>query len=212
MLHGQIENSRIIPVVTIENASLAVPLADAICAGGMKCIEITLRTAEALSALRLIRDRDDLLMGAGTVLTIDQAKAAVESGARFIVSPGLSLKLVDWCLQQQIPVYPGCATPTDLQHAFEAGIDTVKFFPAEQLGGPATLKTLSSIFKMLKFIPTGGITRSNLDQYLNLEQVVACGGSWMVKSEWIQTHRFDLIREEVARTVDAIRQVHHKKH
>jgi 2-dehydro-3-deoxyphosphogluconate aldolase / (4S)-4-hydroxy-2-oxoglutarate aldolase len=199
--------NRIIPVVVIEDQQHADPLAEAIAAGGINCVEVTLRTAIALSSIRRMADRGDLLIGAGTVFTIDQAQAAIDHGARFIVSPGLSLKLVRWCLHHEVSIFPGCATPTELQLAQEEGVRIVKFFPAEQLGGVAMLKTLSGVFRSMRFMPTGGISSQNIAAYLNLKQVVACGGSWMVRPEWIQTNQFDIIRQEVmaaVRTVDTL--------
>jgi 2-dehydro-3-deoxyphosphogluconate aldolase/(4S)-4-hydroxy-2-oxoglutarate aldolase len=200
----ELKKIRLVPVVVIENAELAAPLAEAIAAGGLHCVEITLRTEEALEAIGTMATRADMLVGAGTVLNIDQAKAAVDKGAKFIVSPGMSPSLVDWCLARQIPVIPGCATPTEIQLALEKGLDTVKFFPAEQLGGVKMLTTLAAVFQTVQFMPTGGITPGNLPNYLALPQVIACGGSWLVRTEWLRDKKFTDIREEIGKAVELL--------
>lgn len=204
MFSEDLKKIRLVPVVVIEDAAMAAPLADAIAAGGLHCVEITLRTEEALGAIGTMAARADMLVGAGTVLNIDQAKAAVDKGARFIVSPGMSPSLVDWCLATQTPVIPGCATPTEIQLAMEKGLDTVKFFPAEQLGGVKMLATLAAVFQTMHFMPTGGITAGNLAHYLALPQVVACGGSWLVRTEWLRERKFADIREEIGKAVELL--------
>jgi len=200
----ELRKIRLVPVVVIEDATQAIPLAEAIVSGGLSCVEITLRTDEALTALGTMAARSDLLVGAGTVLTLDQAKAAVDRGARFIVSPGMSPSLVDWCLARQVPIIPGCATATEIQLALERGLDTVKFFPAEQLGGVKMLATLAAVFQNMHFMPTGGISLGNLLDYLALPQVVACGGSWLVSTNWLREKRFDDIRREIGRAVELL--------
>lgn len=204
MFCEELRKIRLVPVVVIEDATQAIPLAEAIVSGGLSCVEITLRTDEALTALGTMAARSDLLVGAGTVLTLDQAKAAVDRGARFIVSPGMSPSLLDWCLVRQIPVIPGCATATEIQLAMERGLDTVKFFPAEQLGGVKMLATLAAVFQNMHFMPTGGISPGNLLDYLALPQVVACGGSWLVRTNWLREKRFDDIRREIGRAVELL--------
>jgi 2-dehydro-3-deoxyphosphogluconate aldolase/(4S)-4-hydroxy-2-oxoglutarate aldolase len=201
----ELKKFRLVPVIVIDDAELAAPLAEAIAAGGLCCVEITLRTGEALETIKTMATRPDLTVGAGTVFTLDQAKAAVDCGARFIVSPGMSTVLVDWCLTNKVPVIPGCATPTEIQMAMERGLDTVKFFPAEQLGGVKMLATLSSVFQAMHFMPTGGITTGNLLDYLALPQVVACGGSWLVKTEWLREKKFAEIRQEIEKAVALIK-------
>lgn len=205
MFSEDLKKIRLVPVVVIEDAAMAAPLADAIAAGGLHCVEITLRTEEALGAIGTMAARADMLVGAGTVLNIDQAKAAVDKGARFIVSPGMSPSLVDWCLATQTPVIPGCATPTEIQLAMEKGLDTVKFFPAEQLGGVKMLATLAAVFQTMHFMPTGGITAGNLAHYLALPQVVACGGSWLVRTEWLREKKFTEIREAIGKAVELLK-------
>lgn len=204
MFCEELKKIRLVPVVVIDDAGLATPLADAIVAGGLSCVEITLRTDEALAAIKIMAARADLVIGAGTVLTLDQAKAAVDCGARFIVSPGLSPTLVDWSLAGGVPLIPGCATATEIQLAQERGLDTVKFFPAEQLGGIKMLKALAGVFQAMHFMPTGGISADNLLDYLALPQVVACGGSWLVQPEWLKEGKFIDIRREIEKAVELL--------
>ena len=156
MFSDELKKYRLIPVVVIEDTQDAIPLADAVVSGGLNCVEITLRTDVALESIRKMALRTDLVVGAGTVLDIDQAKAAIDNGSQFIVSPGMSVRLIEWCLKNNVPVFPGCATPTEIQLALEAGLKTVKFFPAEQLGGVRMLATLGSVFQNVQFMPTGG--------------------------------------------------------
>lgn len=206
MFSDELKKYRLIPVVVIDDAHKAEPLADAIVSGGLSCVEITLRTDVALEAIKKMTTRSDLAVGAGTVLNIEQAKAAIDNGSQFIVSPGMSVRLVEWCLKNAIPVFPGCATPTEIQLALEAGLKTVKFFPAEQLGGVRLLTTLGSVFQSVQFMPTGGITADNLAEYLAIEQVVACGGSWMVQPQWIRDNDFSRIHDEITRVVELLKQ------
>ncbi|HAV61766.1 MAG TPA: 2-dehydro-3-deoxyphosphogluconate aldolase [Verrucomicrobiales bacterium] len=200
-LTDQLAALRIIPVVAIDSADDAMPLADALIAGGLPCAEITLRTEDGLKAIRRLRDRRELLVGAGTVHSAKQASESVEAGARFIVSPGFNPRTVAWCLENRVPVFPGIATPTDLESALEFGLTVVKFFPAETLGGVRTLKAFSGPYGGMKFIPTGGISPANLADYLKLECVVACGGSWMVSPAMLMEGRFDEIQRLTAEAV-----------
>ena len=181
---------RLIPVVALERAADAEPLADALCAGGLPCAEVTLRTEAALDSLRALAGREELLLGAGTVHSAEQAAAAVDAGAQFVVTPGFNPRTVMWCQENQVPVFPGIATPTDLELALEYGVETVKFFPAETLGGVNTLKAFSGPYGQMQFIPPGGNHAGNLADYLALPSVLACGGSWMVKAgDWAATTR-----------------------
>ena len=184
---------RIIPVVAIHDAGHADNLADALIAGGLPCAEITFRTEAAAGAIKIMASRDGMIVGAGTVLTIEQVKQAVDCGACFIVSPGFSAKVVQYCLDNGIPVTPGVSTPTDIQTAYEYGLRLVKFFPAEAFGGLKTLEAVSAPYPMMRFIPTGGIGPHNLLQYLSHPRVPACGGSWMVKSDLIANRQFEEI-------------------
>ncbi len=186
---------QIIPVIAIQEAELASPLAEALVEGGLPCAEITFRTAAAKSVIKTMADRGDMLVGAGTVLTIAQAQEAVDVGATFIISPGLNPKVVEYCLAKSIPVIPGIATPTEIQQAIEFGLEMVKFFPAEAFGGLNTLKAISAPFNKMKFIPTGGINTDNICDYLNYPKVVAAGGSWMARTSMISNKQF----EDIAR-------------
>lgn len=187
----EIGKAGIVPVVALHDADAACALADALCEGGLPCAEITLRTEAALDSIRALAGRDKFLLGAGTVHSVDQAKASVDAGARFIVTPGFNPRTVSWCIENQVPVFPGIATPSDLEMALEHGLEVLKFFPAEALGGVKTLKALSGPYHTLRFIPTGGIGPGNLVEYLQLPCVLACGGSWMVKAELLASGAWD---------------------
>lgn len=195
---------RIVPVITIDDPDDAVPLARALSAGGLACAEITFRTPRAAEALRRITaEVPELFAGAGTVLTPDQAKAARDAGAQFIVAPGFGPRTVEYCVGKGIPVYPGVATPTEIEAALEKGLTTLKFFPAEPMGGLAYLKAIAAPYVDVSFIPTGGVNAANVASYLAFKRVVACGGSWMAPSEWIAAKQFDRIRDESRRAVSA---------
>jgi 2-dehydro-3-deoxyphosphogluconate aldolase / (4S)-4-hydroxy-2-oxoglutarate aldolase len=181
---------RVVPVVVVQSASEAAPLGAALKAGGLACAEVTFRTSAASDALRVLCSDADLLVGAGTVLRPDQVDSALAAGARFIVSPGFSRAVVDRCFTHGVPVYPGVATPTELQMALEAGIDVVKFFPAQAFGGLDALRAIAAPFPMVRFIPTGGISPGNVAEYLELPQVLAVGGSWMVAPSLIAAANF----------------------
>ncbi len=183
-----LQSFKLIPIVALEDADDAEPLADALCAGGLSVAEITLRTECAIDVIRRLGARDDFLLGAGTVHSVEQAEEVVEAGAHFVVTPGFNPRTVAWCLENNVPVFPGVATPTDLEMALEHNIEVVKFFPAETLGGVNTLKAFSGPYHNVRFIPTGGISGENLSDYLALSNVLACGGSWMVDVDnWDQT-------------------------
>lgn len=200
----QIGELGLVPVVKIERADAALPLGKALIEGGLPVAEITFRTAAAEEAIAtLTRELPDLLVGAGTVLTVDQIKKAVGAGARFIVSPGFNPKVVDYCIEKNIPVTPGLNSPTVLEVALEKGLEVVKYFPAESSGGLKFLKDMAAPYSGIRFIPTGGINADNLNLYLAYNRVHACGGSWMVKADLISSGRFDeitrLVREAVSR-------------
>ena len=193
----------IVPVVKIEKAEVAIPLGRALIDGDLPIAEITFRTSAAEESIKtLTRELPNLLVGAGTVLTVEQAKKAVSAGAQFIVSPGFNPKVVDYCIENDIPVTPGINNPTQIEMALERGIKVVKFFPAEASGGLSLLKSMSAPYSGIKFIPTGGINQNNLCSYLSENKVLACGGSWMVKPELISSGNFDditrLTREAVS--------------
>ena len=184
----------IVPVIKIDDAKKAIPLAKALAAGGISCAELTFRTSQAEEAITLIKAHvPDMLVGAGTVLTTDQVDRAVGAGAQFIVSPGLNPKIVAYCIQKGIPIAPGCSNPSDIEQALEFGLDLVKFFPAEQAGGLNYIKAISAPYPTLKFMPTGGINAGNIAAYSTFEKIHACGGSWMVSPELVNAGDFDEI-------------------
>lgn len=186
----------VVPVVKIQRAGDALDLGKALLDGGLPCAEITFRTEAAEDAIAaLASGLPDMLVGAGTVLSVEQADSAVRAGARFIVSPGFDPKLVDWCLDHQVPVTPGVATPTEVIMGLDRGLRILKFFPAQALGGIKTLKALAAPFGHVRFIPTGGVNPDNLADYLRLGCVHACGGSWLAKGETIASGEFSKISE-----------------
>jgi 2-dehydro-3-deoxyphosphogluconate aldolase/(4S)-4-hydroxy-2-oxoglutarate aldolase len=192
----QLRRLRIVPVIVIDDPIDAVPLAQALADGGLPCAEVTFRTPRAADALRRITaETPSLLAGAGTVLTPAQAARAREAGARFIVAPGFSPAVVDYCLEHEIPMFPGVCTPTEIEAALAKGLEVLKFFPAEPMGGAAFLKAICGPYVGVRFMPTGGVSAANLASYLALPQVVACGGSWMAPADWIAGKQFDRIRE-----------------
>ena len=193
--------ARLLPVVVIEDAQAAPLLAAALSRGGLRCAEVTLRTAAAEAALRAMAADPGMVVGAGTVLNAGQAARAIGAGARYIVTPGFSLEVVRHCQERSVPVFPGVATASELLAALAAGVETVKFFPAEQLGGLSMLKALAAPFPMMRFIPTGGVTASNLAGYLRHPAVLAAGGSWMVATSLINAGDFDEIARLTAEAV-----------
>ncbi|WP_341718740.1 bifunctional 4-hydroxy-2-oxoglutarate aldolase/2-dehydro-3-deoxy-phosphogluconate aldolase [Micromonospora sp. FIMYZ51] len=197
---------RILPVVVLDDARAAAPLAAALTAGGLRSVEVTFRTDAAADAIRAMSEDPDLLVGAGTVLTPGQVDEAVAAGARFIVCPGFSPLVVAHCQQVGIPVFPGAATATEIQMAVDAGLDTVKFFPAEQLGGATMIKALAAPFRSVRFIPTGGVNTGNLRDYLALPAVLAVGGTWMVAPDLLTEGRWDDVTRLTAAAVTAARE------
>ena len=184
----------IIPVVKIEKAEDALPLGKALLDGDLPIAEITFRSSAAEESIKILtKELSNLLVGAGTILTVEQAKKAVSAGAKFIVSPGFNPKVVDYCIENNIPITPGINNPTQIEMALERGIEVVKYFPAEASGGLSLLKSMSAPYTGIKFIPTGGINQNNLCSYLSYNKVHACGGSWMVKPELISSGNFDEI-------------------
>ncbi len=175
---------RALPVVVIKDIDDTIPTLRALCEGGLPAAEITFRTACAADAIRLgVKEFPDMYIGAGTVINAEQAKAAIEAGATFIVSPGLSASVAEVCKNANVPYFPGCATPTEIMAALELGITTVKFFPANVYGGLSAIKALSAPFPQVKFLPTGGVDLSNIKEFLAFDKIVACGGSFMMKGD-----------------------------
>ena len=186
----------IVPVVKIDNAKDAEPLARALCNGGLPCAEVTFRTDAAAEAIKIMADKfPDMCVGAGTVLNSPQVDAAVEAGAKFIVSPGLNPKTVKYCVDKGIPITPGTSSPSDIEQAIELGLDVVKFFPAEQSGGLAKIMAMAARYVNMKFMPTGGVNAKNLTSYLDFPKIIACGGSWMVPGDLINAGEWDKIEE-----------------
>ena len=204
----KIKEMGIVPVVVLEDAMDAKPLAKALCEGGLPCAEVTFRTAAAKESIRImLEEYPEMFVGAGTVLTTRQVDEAIEAGAKFIVSPGLDPEIVDYCIEKQIPVFPGCVTASELAQAVKRGLEVVKFFPAETSGGLAAIKALAAPYVGMKFMPTGGINPGNVRTYLESDVILACGGSWMVKKDLIQSGQFDAIRQMTADAVALVKEV-----
>jgi 2-dehydro-3-deoxyphosphogluconate aldolase/(4S)-4-hydroxy-2-oxoglutarate aldolase len=198
----------LVPVVKIERSEDAVNLGGALLAGGLPCAEITFRTEAAEEAIRQISSSlRDVIVGAGTVLSVDQADRAVSAGANFIVSPGFNQKVVDWCLENGVPVTPGVLTPTEIEMALDRGLNILKFFPAEAMGGIATLKAIGAPYGEVKFVPTGGINQGNFADYLAQPNVHCCGGSWLVKADLISDGNFDEITRLTSEAVAVVHRV-----
>lgn len=186
----------VVPVVVLNDADDAVPLADALIKGGLPCAEVTFRTDAAEESIRRICESfPDMLVGAGTVLTTKQVERAHKAGAKFIVSPGFDPEIIDCCISIGLPVLPGCITPSEIAQAVKRGLKVVKFFPAEQSGGVAMIKAMAAPYSMVKFMPTGGISTKNLADYLSCDKILCCGGSWMVKEDLIKSGSFDKITD-----------------
>ena len=205
---NRIHELKLVPVVVLDHADHARPLADALVAGGLPIAEITFRTDAAEAAIEAMAIRGDLLVGAGTVLSTEQADRAIDAGAAFIVAPGTNPRVVEHCLKRGAPITPGVATPSEIEVAMSLGLDLLKFFPAESLGGVNTLKAVSAPYGNVLFIPTGGISPENVLDYLALPQVHACGGSWLTPRDQLAANEFDAIRETVARTVAMLGSLH----
>ncbi len=188
------ENIGIVPVVVLDDAKDAPSLAKAMCEGGIPIAEVTFRTDAAAASIKAMREAcPEMLVGAGTVLTVEQVDAAIEAGAQFIVSPGINPVVVQACIDRGIPIVPGCANPTNVETALSFGLDVVKFFPAEQAGGIKYIKAISAPYTGVRFMPTGGISPSNVEAYLQEKCIIACGGSWMVKKDLIAAGKYDEI-------------------
>jgi 2-dehydro-3-deoxyphosphogluconate aldolase / (4S)-4-hydroxy-2-oxoglutarate aldolase len=199
---SHLSHLRVIPVIVLEDAAAAPSLAEALLAGGLPCAEITFRTAAALEAIRAIAQIPGMLVGAGTVLKPEQAQAAADAGAQFIVTPGFNPRVVGYCVNHGIPITPGVCNPTDIEMALDHGLDVVKFFPAEACGGIKMLKAIAGPYAMMRFIPTGGIEPANLRSYLEFSKVVACGGSWMVKPELLKARDWGKISQLAREAVE----------
>ena len=198
----------LVPVVVLEDEKDDLPLAKALVEGGLPVAEVTFRTAAAEASIKKMCEAyPDMVVGAGTVLNIEQVEKAVAAGAKFIVSPGYDEEIVNYCLEKDIPIYPGTVTPSDLSKAVKKGLSVVKFFPAEQYGGVNTIKALAAPFTTVKFMPTGGVNAKNLKDYLSCNKIVACGGSWMVKGDLIKAQEFEKIKELTREAVALVKEI-----
>ena len=204
----QIGEMGVIPVIKIDRVEDAVPLAKALVEGGMPCAEVTFRTAAAADAIKAMSEAyPEMLVGAGTVLTTEQADTAMKSGAKFIVSPGLNPETVKHCLKNGYPILPGVCTPTEVEAGLALGLDHLKFFPAEAAGGVKMIKAMAAPYTSVKFMPTGGINVGNIKEYLTCKAVFACGGSWMVPGDMITNGEFDKIKALVEEAVALLKEI-----
>ena len=193
-IEERFEDFGVVPVVVLDDVKDALPLAKALTEGGLPCAEVTFRTEAAEESIKAMAVAyPDMVVGAGTVLTIEQVDAAVKAGAKFIVSPGFDPEIVDYCLEKEIPIFPGCVTPSEVAQAVKRGLKVVKFFPAEPAGGVAMIKAMAAPYHQLRFMPTGGIGTQNLKDYLGFDKIICCGGSWMVKADLIRNGEFEKI-------------------
>ena len=203
----QLSKFGVVPVVVLNDAKDAEPLAKALCDGGLPCAEVTFRTAAAEESIRTMTEKyPEMLVGAGTVLTTEQVDRAVAAGAKFIVSPGLNPRIVKYCVEKGILITPGCSNPSDIEVALENGLEVVKFFPAEPAGGLNMIKAMAAPYVGVKFMPTGGINPTNVRDYLAYDRILACGGSWMVKGSLVDAGEFDKIEELTREAVEIVKE------
>ena len=198
----------VVPVIKLNNPERdAAPLAKALCEGGVPVAEVTFRAAGADTAIKLMKAAcPDMLVGAGTVLTTEHVDKAIAAGAEFIVTPGFDPEIVEYCVEKNMPIYPGCTTPTDYHAALKFGLEVLKFFPAEQSGGLAKIKAMSAPFPMFKVMPTGGIGLNNLKEYLSCPVIAACGGSYMVTADLIDNQKWDEIIELCKKSAEIVKE------
>ena len=204
----QLSKFGVVPVVVLNDVKDAEPLAKALCQGGLPCAEVTFRTDAAEESIRIMTEKyPEMLVGAGTVLTTEQVDRAVAAGAKFIVSPGFDPEIVDYCIEKGITVTPGCVTPSEVAQGVKRGLKVLKFFPAEQFGGVATIKAMTAAYVGIKIMPTGGINPKNVREYLACDKIFACGGSWMVKGDMIKAGEFDKIEAMTKEAVETVKEV-----
>lgn len=209
----QIRRFGVVPVIVIEDPEDAVPLAEALVRAGLPTLEVTFRTAATCESLeRIRRSFPDLLLGAGTVLTTEQVRQAQDHGAQFIISPGLDVDVVEFCLERDLLTFPGISSPSEIQTALRLGVSILKLFPSEALGGLKYLRSISGPFPTVRFIPTGGVNTGNLADYLRFDRVLACAGTWIARKEWLREKKFDLIEKEAAEAVRIVRSVQQEAH
>ncbi len=208
LIFEQFSKIGIIPVVVLDDSKDAAPLAKVLCENGLPCAEVTFRTSAAEESIRIMsREFPNMLVGAGTVLTKEQVDRAMNAGAKFIVSPGLNPKIVQYCIDNSVPVTPGTQTPSEMEQALELGLKVVKFFPAENAGGLAMIKAVAAAYVDLKFMPTGGINAKNVRDYLAYNRIIACGGSWMVKKDLISAGEWDKIAALVKEASEIVKEI-----
>ena len=207
-INTKISGIGVVPVIKLNNPERdAAPLARALCEGGVPVAEVTFRAAGADLAIKLMREAcPDMLVGAGTVLTTEHVDKAIAAGAQFVVTPGFDPEIVKYCVERDMPIYPGCTTPTDYHAALKFGLEVLKFFPAEQSGGLAKIKAMSAPFPMFKVMPTGGIGLNNLKEYISCPVIAACGGSYMVTAELIDNQKWDEITELCKKSVEIVKE------
>ncbi len=207
-IFDQLQELGIVPVVVLDDVKDAEPLAKALVEGGLPCAEVTFRTDAAEESIRIMSEKyPEMLVGAGTVLTTEQVDRAVAAGAKFIVSPGLNPRIVKYCVEKNIPICPGCTNPSDIEQALENGLKVVKFFPAEPAGGLPMIKAMAAPYVGVKFMPTGGIKPSNVRSYLEYDRIIACGGSWMVPGDLVNSGDFAKITELTKEAVEIVKEV-----
>ncbi len=202
----QVEDVKIVPVVVLDRVEDAVPLGQALMNGGLPVAEVTFRTAAAADSIKAMSEAfPDMLVGAGTVINVEQCKKAIECGAKFIVTPGYSEEVTQYCCDNNIPILPGVCTPTELMMVVNHGLPVAKFFPAAQFGGLATIKALAAPFPQMRFMPTGGVSEANVCDFLKESMIIAAGGSWMVKGDLIKAGKFDEIEDLTRRAVEVVK-------
>jgi len=207
-IYSRVQSVGVLPVVAFSDVNQALAACKALAQGGIEAVEITFRTDAAADCIRAVRQAmPDFLVGAGSVVTLDMAKLALDAGAQFLVTPGFSAEIVEFALANRTVIFPGCSGATDMMAASRYALPVVKFFPAENLGGLPMLKALSAPFPKLRFMPTGGLKLSNLSDWLTWDRIFACGGSWLVQKDWLQEENYDAITDAARRTVEKLREV-----
>lgn len=205
---NKIQELKIVPVVVLERVEDALPLGQALMDGGLPVAEVTFRTEAAAESIRSMCEAfPDMLVGAGTVINLEQCKKAIDCGAKFIVTPGFSEEVTRYCCENDIPIFPGVCTPTELMKVVNYNLPVAKFFPAAQYGGLKTIKALAAPFPQVRFMPTGGVSEANVKEYLVDDKIIAAGGSWMVKGDLIRAGKFDEIRDLTRRAVELVKDI-----
>ena len=202
----QVAEKKVVPVVVLNRVEDAKPLGEALCAGGLPVAEVTFRTEAAEESIRVMKKEfPEMLVGAGTIVNVEQAKRALDAGSTFLVSPGFSAKVTEFAIDNNVPIFPGCCTPTEIMMAMDYGLKVVKFFPAKQFGGLDTIKALAAPFPSMKFMPTGGISAANILDFLAFDKIIACGGSWMVNGALVKEGNFAEITRLTKEAVDLVK-------